>query len=516
MAPLRDGGRGSAARPAPTPVAMSGAVRGAHFFRKLPRELTEATQLGGIVSLVGIATAILLTYANTVAYLTTSKHTKLVLDLQTDEYIDLIFNVTLERLPCRFTSLDLFDETGTKRLNVSGSDIVKQRVSSETGEHLGPDESEVWEDLEHDDAEDAADENTGARKGDVPQLDADGLAALLQKTTLTVVAYGAPWCPWSRRLEPVWQSLYQSMEPELWEIGIARVDCTANQELCSEQHVSAFPTVRVYREHNIHSHENYHGDRTVDSLKAFIVEAHHSSDNYEFHPLTHLTHTSGEGCMVHGRVTVSRVPGSMRLSAQSLFHSFDPLGMNVTHHVDAMLFAAPGAECPHLKAVTQAEQVWANDEQFSCAYRRAMNALIDHRDALARGAERAPVGEATLLSSRFVMHEQAMTLKHYLKVVPTRRVTLRGDESDSYEYSTNFNEFRNLHDRPNADDEIHRLVPNTVFAYTVSPYRVVHRETAQSFGSYLTQLCAVVGGVFTVFGLVDGALYNGIKAVKQD
>ena len=88
-------------------------VRGAHFFRKLPRELTEATQLGGIVSLVGIATAILLTYANTVAYLTTSKPTKLVLDLQTDVYIDLIFNVTLERLPCRFTSLDLFDETGT-------------------------------------------------------------------------------------------------------------------------------------------------------------------------------------------------------------------------------------------------------------------------------------------------------------------------------------------------------------------------------------------------------------------
>ena len=35
-------------------------------------------------------------------------------DLQTDEYIDLIFNVTLERPPCRFTSLDLFDVTGTK------------------------------------------------------------------------------------------------------------------------------------------------------------------------------------------------------------------------------------------------------------------------------------------------------------------------------------------------------------------------------------------------------------------
>ena len=94
------------------------------------------------------------------------------------------------------------------------------------------------------------------------------------------------------------------------------------------------------------------------------------------------------------------------------------------------------------------------------------------------------------------------------------QVTLRGDESDSYEYSTNFNEFRNLHDRPNADDEIHRLVPNTVFAYTVSPYRVVHRETAQSFGSYLTQLCAVVGGVFTVAGIVDKMIFYSSAALK--
>ena len=335
--------------------------------------------------------------------------------------------------------------------------------------------------------------------------------------------------------------------PLIKSVSLGRVDCTQEKQLCASQQVSAFPTLRVYRQHDTHSHENYHGDRTVDSLKAFIVEAHHSSDNYEFHPLTHLTHTSGEGCMVHGRVTVSRVPGSMRLSAQSLFHSFDPLGMNVTHHVDAMLFAAPGAECPHLKAVTQAEQVWANDEQFSCAYRRAMNALIDHRDALARGAERAPVGEATLLSSRFVMHEQAMTLKHYLKVVPYHYTFVDGETHHTYMYKANYNEYRprklewyegkaDAHvdtqlvrhashyppppTRPAStpsDACVARLrqVPNAVFHYDISPVMVVVNEETQSFASFVTKICAVIGGIYTVIGLVDNTIYHTGSALKK-
>ena len=59
-------------------------------------------------------------------------------------------------------------------------------------------------------------------------------------------------------------------------------------------------------------------------------------------------------------------------------------------------------------------------------------------------------------------------------------------------------------------------VPNAVFSYDISPYRVVHREERQSLGSFLTQLCAIVGGCFTVFGLIDSALFYGVKAVKQD
>ena len=45
-------------------------------------------------------------------YFATAVRTKLVLDLNTEDHIELAFNITMDGLPCRFTSVDFFDETG--------------------------------------------------------------------------------------------------------------------------------------------------------------------------------------------------------------------------------------------------------------------------------------------------------------------------------------------------------------------------------------------------------------------
>ena len=132
--------------------------------------------------------------------------------------------------------------------------------------------------------------------------------------------------------------------PLIKSVSLGRVDCTQEKQLCASQQVSAFPTLRVYRQHDTHSHENYHGDRTVEALHEFLQEAVEAVDEAAgFHPLTHLSHRAGEGCQVSGGVLISRVPGSLRISAQSpqAAHSFDPLVMNATHHVDALLFVPP-------------------------------------------------------------------------------------------------------------------------------------------------------------------------------
>ena len=102
------------------------ALRKAHFYRRVPKELTEGNALGGVVSLVGIVCSAFLVYSNAATYLTTAVRTKLVLDLNTEDHIELAFNITMEGLPCRFTAIDFFDVTGTKRLNIS-RDIMKVR-----------------------------------------------------------------------------------------------------------------------------------------------------------------------------------------------------------------------------------------------------------------------------------------------------------------------------------------------------------------------------------------------------
>ena len=330
---------------------MSGAVRGAHF-RKLPRELTEATQLGGIVSLVGM-TAILLTYANTGvpprrstrSWCSTCRRTSTRPHLQRDARAAAV------PLHCSTSST-----TGTKRLNVSGSDIVKQRSRARPARPLptsrrcgGPRARRRGGrgGREHRRAEGrraaarrrrprgaAAEDDAHRRR--VRGRGARGRAASSRCGSRCTSRWARALGDRSRRLH---------RQPGASSTSPSSRRCASTASTTSTRTRTSTATA-------------------LDSLKAFIVEAHHSSDNYEFHPLTHLTHTSGEGYMVHGRVTVSRVPGSMR-SPRSRSSTPSTRSMNVTHHVDAMLFAAPGAECPHLKAVTQAEQVRCNDEQFS-------------------------------------------------------------------------------------------------------------------------------------------------------
>lgn len=91
-------------------------VRNAHFFRKLPAELSEASAVGGAISIVAIVSMLALLVSNTHAYLSsTTTQTRLELDVDTSESLLITFNITMQRLPCRFASVDLFDESGTRQ-----------------------------------------------------------------------------------------------------------------------------------------------------------------------------------------------------------------------------------------------------------------------------------------------------------------------------------------------------------------------------------------------------------------
>jgi len=58
-------------------------------------------------------------------------------------------------------------------------------------------------------------------------------------------------------------------------------------------------------------------------------------------------------------------------------------------------------------------------------------------------------------------------------------------------------------------------VPEAKFAYDLSPMAVVVSSKGRRWYDFVTSVCAIVGGTFTVLGLVDGMLYKIMKGGKQ-
>ncbi len=53
------------------------------------------------------------------------------------------------------------------------------------------------------------------------------------------------------------------------------------------------------------------------------------------------------------------------------------------------------------------------------------------------------------------------------------------------------------------------------FMYDLSPMLVQMTEHRRSLTHFLTGVCAIVGGVFTVAGMLDGMLYHSTRALKK-
>jgi len=479
-----------------SPSKRGSILQSLHLYPKVPRDLTDATRLGGALSL---ACAGLMTYlfvSNIADYLKMTTITDVALDDTGDTTMRLFFNVTMERLPCRFASVDLFDVMGTALTNIS-TEIVKKRVAPGFGHleefHVDVPRAVKHEVLDKDEVEVMA---QFAANENLPELSNDNFDTFVNNFDLVLVAFGAPWCPWSQRLEPVWMKTHREIKlaPYANQVRVAKVDCTAAnaQQVCQKQHIHAFPTIRVFRHKVLHSHENYLGDRDSKAFLEFIASslphsraAHHGGLGSAAVAGQHIEAGTGEGegCQLTGSVSISRVPGNLRISAASSEHSFNMAVMNVSHHVDKLIFSS-FKETLRLRHVLPLEQ------------------------------------RSGLLSASYGMHQEVATLKHYLKVVPFQYQFLDGERQHTYLYKANYNEYkpRRLEwYEGKADAYVDTdLVPNAAFHYDISPVMVVVEEETQSFSSFVTKICAVIGGIYTVVGLLDNVVYHtGQKLQKM-
>ena len=93
--------------------------------------------------------------------------------------------------------------------------------------------------------------------------------------------------------------------------------------------------------------------------------------------------------------------------------------------------------------------------------------------------------------------------QYYTKIVPTR-YTSRGNVIKSNQYSVT-EHLRNL--APGSG----RGMPGVYFNYEMSPVVALYEEKRGSFIRFLTSVCAIIGGFFTIMGMFDSFIQILIK-----
>ena len=113
-----------------------GFVRDAHFYRRVPTDVSEATKSGGLVSIFAFVTIVWLVLAQFNESYSTKRTTQLKLDRNSNGgEIRINFNLTMHHLPCQYASLHLADHVGSHKMG-GARNVHKVRLSR-SGAALG-------------------------------------------------------------------------------------------------------------------------------------------------------------------------------------------------------------------------------------------------------------------------------------------------------------------------------------------------------------------------------------------
>ena len=547
------------------------------MYRKIPTDLMEGTARGSLLSYFSLGLMVILFLLETKAYFQTKIVTDLALDKSDDPRIRLNFNITMTDLRCDWAVIDVVSVLGTDqnvtahvtKWNIDGNGVRKgYKGRNRNQKDIEMFDSSIEETLEelHEDGEDAV------------SLDEKLLEEYKRDHQYLFVDFYASWCSHCKDLAPTWEALAEVMTEASLEkldendelpddhphkhkysdedydhavkvnlpVAVGKVDCVTHKKVCNEQqNIRAYPTLRLFIDGKVWgSGSDYKGHRTVIEMVDWLVHmeeehkrvmemednmgkmarelhaAHESKSNNNYFEKRHriwrlwiefLSHFSlsfidligakaylgidkyenkngakpnslkrsyldwkdseHPGCQLSGHLMLDRVPGNFHILARSKHHDLAPHLTNVSHQVNTLSIGSPYTA-------------------------RKISEMKELPEEVA--AKMSPMNGNVYTTNN--LHE---SYHHYLKVVSTG-VPAWGD-SKAYQIipSSQLAYYRN------------DMVPEAKFVYDLSPISVTYRKSSRRWYEYITSLFAIIGGVFTIVGLVESTIHATVTKARR-
>jgi hypothetical protein len=115
-----------------------------------------------------------------------------------------------------------------------------------------------------------------------------------------------------------------------------------------------------------------------------------------------------------------------------------------------------------------------------------------------------------LEGTRKIVKHGAYMFHYYIKLVPTLFSSGSGETVYTHQYSVTDNEKNVMLKKGDLTG-----LPGVFLVYEFTPFMVKKTETVVPFSHFLVSVCAIIGGVFTVAGMIDAALYQGYRRVSK-
>jgi len=514
------------------------------LYRKLPTDLMEGTARGSILSYLSLVLMVVLFIWETKAYFHTSIVTDLAVDKSDDPRLRLNFNITMTDLKCEFAVIDVVSVLGTDQ-NVTAH-VTKWNIDSEgirkgykgrnrnqkDIEMYDPAVKETLEEL-HEDGEDAV------------SLDEETLKKYKKEHEYVFVDFYASWCSHCMDLAPTWEVLGEVMTEagfnildDLEDAGdergfvhkfsdedydhavrtnlpvfIAKVDCVTHKKVCNEQEdIRAYPTLRLFIDGIAWgSGSDYKGHRTVLEMVDWLVhmEEEHKKilddkDKGDMARELHRAHESAKaymgvndeysnknganantrrrtygewkdsehpGCQLSGHLMLDRVPGNFHILARSKHHDLAPHQTNCSHQVNTLSIGSP----------------------------YTARLISERKDIPPEVASKMTPMNGNVYTT-YNLHE---SYHHYLKVVSTEIPDLKSSKAYQIIPSSQLAYYRT------------DMVPEAKFVYDLSPISVSYRTSSRRWYEYITSLFAIIGGVFTMVGLIESTIQATVLKAKR-